>query len=561
MPFVSVTYGAKTKTVEVPADTILGEAVAVTELPLEQPCAGRGTCGKCRVLIEKGPALDQNPLSVLDDVELDLLSAAEQAAGYRLACRAKVLGDVSIVLAPIVVYSNKIFRGSERFRRTDDPLALAIDLGSTTVAAFLVDLGSDEVCRGAAALNQQTTFGADVISRLAAARSGTQHALRLSNLALASIVQAVDALRLPRKALARIERASIVGNTAMHHLLLRLPVESLAELPFQPHRTDSIRNVLEPVQDAFPNGTQVDLPPVIGGFVGSDALACLAYFGFPDGTSERRTGPMLAIDLGTNGEILATDGERVLVTSTAAGPAFEGVNISCGSRAVDGAIVDVWVDDGGELAWRTIGDAAPVGLTGSGLLTLIAQLQQAGAIQESGRFATGVTEFDHLFDRDDANVRRFLMAGPDQVAEGAKSLYLSQKDVRELQKSRGAVRAAGDVLLKQLGVQPSDLEHVFLTGSFGGQVDIDAVLQIGMIPPVEKDVVDTVANGAGLGAAMFLTDEGFALGERLAEHAEQVELDQDPDFNALYVGSMPLCPDCGKDWQASRPKGRARLRT
>jgi uncharacterized 2Fe-2S/4Fe-4S cluster protein (DUF4445 family) len=445
-----------------------------------------------------------------------------------------------------VVYSNKMFQASDSFRRTDDPLGLAIDLGSTTVAAFLVDLATGEACRGAAALNQQTTFGADVISRLAAARSGSLESQRLSNLALASIVQATDALKLSRRVLARIEQATVVGNTAMHHLLLRLPVDTLAELPFQPYQGGSLRGVDGHLVGAFPVGTTVDLPPVIGGFVGSDALACLAYFGFPDGTAAWRSGPMMAIDLGTNGEILATDGDRVLVTSTAAGPAFEGVNISCGSRAVDGAIVEARVDENIQITWRTISDEPPVGLTGSGLLTLIAELLARGVIQESGRFGRDLPHLDDRFDKDAQGVRRFLLAGPDEVAEGSLPIYLTQKDVRELQKSKGAIRAASDILLKQLGVAPTDLQRIVLTGSFGGQVDVDSALQIGMIPPVEPETVETVANGAGLGAAMFLTEEGFALGERLAVHAEQVELDQDEEFNALFVRSLSLCADCGR---------------
>ncbi|NIV31779.1 MAG: 2Fe-2S iron-sulfur cluster binding domain-containing protein [Anaerolineae bacterium] len=235
MPTVNVSYGAKTRTVDVPSGAGLGEAIAATELPLEQPCAGRGTCGKCRVLVEQEPAGPGLGLSALDEVEQQLLSPAEQTAGYRLACRASVLGDVSVVLAPVIVYSNKMFRASDRFRNTGEPLGLAVDLGSTTVAAFLVNLATGEVCRGAAALNQQTTYGADVISRLAASRRDPVARERLANLALASIVQAVDALRLPRKALARIQQATIVGNTAMHHLLLRLSVDTLAELPFPPN--------------------------------------------------------------------------------------------------------------------------------------------------------------------------------------------------------------------------------------------------------------------------------------------------------------------------------------
>jgi len=552
MPLVTASYGTKTRTVEVASGTGLGEAIAATELPLEQPCAGRGTCGKCRVLVEQENASGGGRLSALDAVERKLLSAAEQTAGYRLACRARVLGDVSVVLAPVIVYSNKIFRGSDRFRGTDEPLGLAIDLGSTTVAAFLVNLGTGEVCRGAAALNQQTTYGADVISRLAASRSDPVARERLSNLALASIVQAVDALRLPSRALDRIQRATVVGNTAMHHLLLRLPVDSLAELPFQPSESRALRAVDGTLAAAFPTELSVDLPPVVGGFVGSDALACLAYFGYPDGTPARRPVPTMTIDLGTNGEIMVTDGERVLVTSTAAGPAFEGVNISCGSRAVDGAIVWVRVDEGGSLDWRTIGDEPPVGLSGSGLLTLIAELRRAGVIQESGRFDPRLPRFADRFDRDGAGVRRFLLADTEQVAEGSNALYLGQKDVRELQKSKGAVRAASDILLKQLALGPADLQRVVLTGSFGGQVDIDAVLQIGMIPPVHREVIETVANGAGLGAAIFLTEEGFALGERLASHAEQVELDQDAKFNSLYIASMSLCDECGHKWSLRR---------
>ena len=546
MPIVTVNYGAKSRTVNVAPGTGLGETIAATELPLEQPCAGRGTCGKCRVLVEQGPAGSDAQLSPLDEVEQRLLSPAEQTAGYRLACRASVLADVSIVLAPVIVYSNKMFRASDRFRNTDEPLGLAVDLGSTTVAAFLVNLTTGEVCRGAAALNQQTTYGADVISRLAASRRDPVARERLSNLALASIVQAVDALRLPRRALARIQQATIVGNTAMHHLLLRLSVDTLAELPFQPIESRALRSLDGNLLSAFPGELTLDLPPVIGGFVGSDALACLAYFDYPDGTPARRSAPKMAIDLGTNGEIMVTDGHRVLVTSTAAGPAFEGVNISCGSRAVDGAIVRVRVGEDGELDWHTIGDEPPVGLTGSGLLTLIAELRRVGVIQESGRFDPSRPQFAHRFDRNSAGVLRFLLAGADQVAEGGNPLYLTQKDIRELQKSKGAVRAASEILIKQLGLSPADLESVALTGSFGGQVDIDAVLRIGMIPPVRREVIETVANGAGLGAAIFLTEDGFALAERLAAHAWQVELDQDAEFNDLYIYSMGLCEDCGR---------------
>jgi len=233
VPSVTVSYGEDVRSISVKENTTLGEAIVATGLPLEQPCAGRGTCGKCKVLVE-------GELSPIDEVERKRLAPAELSAGYRLACRAKVLGNVSVTLAPIVVYSDKIFRACDDYRHEDVPLGLAVDLGSTTVAAFLVTLDDGKVCVGAAALNQQVVFGADVISRLAAAQRGRDYAERLSALALASIGQAIEALRAPRSVRERIRKVTIVGNCAMHHLLLRYPVDTLAVLPFQPYRKEAI---------------------------------------------------------------------------------------------------------------------------------------------------------------------------------------------------------------------------------------------------------------------------------------------------------------------------------
>jgi uncharacterized 2Fe-2S/4Fe-4S cluster protein (DUF4445 family) len=229
MPKVTVVYGEEIKTTEAGTGTLLGDAIIATGLPLEQPCAGRGTCGKCKVLVEAGA-------SPLDEIELEQLTPGERAVGYRLACRARIQDDVKATLAPIVVYSNKSFRASNRYKRdTSVPLGLAIDLGSTTVAAFLTMLDDGEVCAGSATLNQQTVFGGDVISRLAAVRRNLDNGERLHNLALASINQAVDSLKLSKHIYERIERVVIVGNVAMHHLLTQMPVDTLAVMPFQPY--------------------------------------------------------------------------------------------------------------------------------------------------------------------------------------------------------------------------------------------------------------------------------------------------------------------------------------
>ena len=274
---------------------------------------------------------------------------------------------------------------------------------------------------------------------------------------------------------------------------------------------------------------------MIGGFVGSDALACLAYFHF-----DNPPGPIAAIDLGTNGEVMVTDGKRILTASTAAGPAFEGVNISCGSRAVDGAITSVRLEDG-ELAFDTIAGEPPVGLTGSGLLSLVHVLRQAGVIEPSGRIVDPPPQLSGQL-RQSYHGRSFLL-NPDG------RLALSQWDIRELQKAKGAIRAAIEILMAQLGLKADDLQRVILTGSFGGQVDIGSAIDLGMIPPVRPAVVETIANGAGFGAAMFLSDEGFAFAEELAARAEQIDLDQDADFYTHYVNAMALVPEMNRIYE------------
>jgi uncharacterized 2Fe-2S/4Fe-4S cluster protein (DUF4445 family) len=526
MPQVTASYGEDVRSAAVQENTLLGDAVIASGLPLEQPCAGKGTCLKCKVMA-------QGEMNPLDELELAGLTTAERAANYRLACRARVRGDVSVTLAPMVVYSNKIFRASDDHERPDAPLGLAIDLGSTTVAAFVTTLDQGRVCAGAAVLNQQTAFGADVVSRLAAAQRGGELAERLSALALASIVQAVDALRLSRRVKARVRKVTIVGNPAMHHLLLRYPVDSLAELPFQPHSTATVRPGSDGIfGDTFPPQAKIALPPLIGGFVGSDALACLAYFGF-----DRAPGPMAAIDLGTNGEVMVTDGQQILVASTAAGPAFEGVNISCGVRAVDGAITGVRANaDAGGFAFTTIGDRPPVGLTGSGLLDLVRALRRVGVVDGTGRLATAHPVFGQRISQDEQGVRRLRLGAQD----ADPPLYLSQHDVRELQKAKAAVRAAMETLMTQLGLGAGDLQRLILTGSFGSQVNVEAVMALGMIPSVDPDIVETAANGAGFGAALFLDEGEFARGERIAAQAEQVDLDMDADFNMRYVEAMAM---------------------
>lgn len=518
MSKVKILFGEKSTLVDANDGDLLGDVIASVDLPVEQPCAGRGTCGRCKVMVEKG-ATDP------DAIEQEYLTHSELSVGTRLACRAKISGDTQIVLSPIEVYSNKIFRAGSRHKREKDvPLGLAIDLGSTTVAAYLTMLDNGEVVAGGAGLNQQRVYGADVISRLSAAMQSEEHRDRLHRLAIASIYQAIDSLKLSKSILQRIQRVSIVGNVAMHHLLVGHPVDTIAVMPFQPYSTKSIWNQKGLLDGIFGTDVEVMIPPVIGGFVGSDALACLAYFEF-----DRAEAPILAIDLGTNGEVLLTDGEKILSASTAAGPAFEGVDISCGMRAVDGAIVDAKLN-GEHFEFETIGDEPPLGLTGSGLMKVVNELLLAGVIEKSGRITDNSKRFANSIER--VNKIKRIVLTPE------KNVWLTQKDVRELQKAKGAIRAAIEILMTELNIQAGDLKKVILTGSFGGQLDVASVIALGMIPNVNPDIVENTPNGAGMGAAIFLTKEGFVLGEKLANNTVQVDLDQSAEFQEVFVNSL-----------------------
>ena len=520
MSKVTIIYGEEKKSVEAKDGEILGNVIAFLDLTIEQPCAGRGTCGKCKVLVEKGG-------SIPDEIEETYLTKGELAIGTRLACRARIDGDTQAVLSQIIVYSNKNFKASNRHKRDRDvPMGVGIDLGSTTVAAYLTMLDDGEVVAGGASLNQQRVYGADIISRLSAAKGDQAHGQRLRRLAVSSINQAIDSLKLSQKMRGRIQKVSVVGNVAMHHLLAELPVETLAMAPFQPYTLEAQENAKGLLAGVVADDVQVKLPPVIGGFVGSDALACLVYFGF-----DKSDVPMLAVDLGTNGEVLVTDGQEIVVASTAAGPAFEGVNISCGMRAVDGAIVDARLEDG-KFIFETIGDGAPLGLTGSGLIKIVNEMVLAGIIEESGRIAQDPKVMAEMIDRDFSPTRIFLTP--------EKNIWLNQKDIRELQKAKGAISAAIGILLESLKLKREDLQKVILTGSFGGQLDIESVIRLGMIPDFSPDIVATIPNGAGMGAAIFLSDEGFARGERIAANTKQLDLDLYANFHELFIDALKL---------------------
>lgn len=512
MPKLTVIDSSESEEYELESLGRLDEVLLELGYLIERQCAGRGNCGRCRVIAEGD----------LSEIAPEEESLGEEAIteGWRLACKTEILGNAKVTLPPGIPHTDKIFGHIASDEELPENLGLAVDLGTTTVGVLLADMDKGRVLAAGAVLNRQSSLGADVISRLEAARTDPRP---LQRMASDSVTDAVSGLLRNKSAARRIKKAVVVGNTAMHHLLLGLDIKDLVASPFLPG--SMVELTRRALFDAIGDDVDILFPPLIGGFVGSDALACILYFDL----DEVKAGPAMAVDIGTNGEVILGVGGELMAASTAAGPALEGVNISCGMRAAPGAVVDAyWRDD--ELALETVGGLKPEGLAGSGLISVVRNLADRGVIDPGGR----------IVEPDEDPLGIVEKTGDGKSIKLAEGLVLTQNDVRELQKAKGAVRACADIMLEKAGVSPFELKRVFLTGSFGGKLDVEDVLAIGLLPPVNIFAVRSIPNGAGLGAVMMLEDEQFAKACELARKCRHIELFAVPAFMDRYVDSMAV---------------------
>ena len=449
--------------------------------PPEAPCGGKGTCGKCKVL--------WNGREVL-------------------ACQTPVDGDGVVVMPQkekTVILTGGL-AAEVRPDKTQD-YVLAFDIGTTTVVAYLLEGKTGKLLAGASCLNPQGEYGADVISRI-------QHVMTTGTTRLQDkIKDALAALTVEaaQKAMIQPEQigmAAIVGNTAMHHLLLGIDPTSLTRPPYMPKvahaLTLSAREWL-PIDPA----AQVRILPNIAGFVGADTTACMAATRL-----DQQKDLTLMIDIGTNGEMVLGDQNRRLACSTAAGPAFEGAKISRGMRGATGAVDRVWLEHG-EIQHHVIGEGKALGLCGSGLLDLVACLLELEEISPSGRMEQSV----------------FTLPGTD--------VTLTQQDVREVQLAKGAIRAGIELMCEYLGKTVESIQTVLLAGAFGNYMDPASACRIGMIPPELEKKICPIGNAAGEGAKLSaLSVEEFAYAQTLAEHTEFLELASLADFQDRFVDCL-----------------------
>lgn len=466
------------------------------EYGIEFPCAGKGICGNCRVEVLQGNI----PLT---DFHRRILAAKKLSNSWRLACLSRVTEDVTlrigqsgnIILADRTDFSFVPHKG----------YGIAVDLGSTTLVSQLLDLGTGKILGTETALNPQTAYGADLISRISFALASEGNACLLTRTIRATLGKHLTELY--RKHPGLPLDICIVGNTVMHHLFCGLDTSPLSVYPFASPHLQAYRFKPEDLNWSLPAETEICFLPNIGGFVGSDILA-----GIQATRMSSKEKYQVLIDLGTNGEIVVGNKHRILCTSTAAGPAFEGSNIVRGIRATEGAIAGVKRIDG-RIVPQIIGGGKAKGICGSGLIDAVKVFLESGDIDFTGNLTT---EKNALPLADDI------------------SLY--PQDIREFQLAKAAVAAGIRILMDRLGISGREVEQVFIAGGFGNYIHIPHAIALGLLE-FEESKIFRLSNSALIGAKMALFEKDHCFQEilRLTEH---VSLETAAGFQDVFCEKM-----------------------
>lgn len=594
---VRIVFKPSGKSVNVPSGTELIDAAATAGVDISLPCGGVGRCGKCKVLFESGACEPSaTELDVVSEIELAQgfrlacqTTLCQDAVVYvpdgLLPAKALTVGKTRDVAAKPMVFKRHaavpkpstsdlrsdmdrvldtlkadewegvtlarsvgkalreadfnvtgVFHGNrlaalEAGDTTGECYGVALDVGTTTMAAYLVDLNAGEQVAVASVLNPQTQVGDDVISRIShvlETPDGLDHLRKLVTDSFNSLID--DLLKRSGVKRERVYEAVVVGNTCMTHLFMGVNPGSLAVAPYVPAVSGCMCAGADDLGIGINPGGYVYVLPCVAGYVGADTLGVLLSTGLYESDKY-----LLAVDIGTNGEIVAGSRDRLVACSTAAGPAFEGAHISSGMRAAPGAIDAVWLD-GGEIKFSAIDGAAPVGICGSGLLDVIICLIDAGIIDPSGRIRdseeiTGA--YSHLAGsvRSGDKGNEFVLVEP--------GIVVSQRDVREVQLAKGAIAAGILTLLDRLGISADDLDGVLVAGAFGNYLRKESAIAAGMLPDIERGKVHSVGNAAGEGAKLALVSRDLRQeAERIARSIDYVELTVDPGFQDRFADSL-----------------------
>jgi uncharacterized 2Fe-2S/4Fe-4S cluster protein (DUF4445 family) len=411
------------------------------------------------------------------------------------------------------------------------PLGLAVDLGTTKIAAHLLDLRTGETLEARGVMNPQIACGEDVIARIAHAMEGEDQAEELRQAAVGAVNDVAGELcALVGRSRQEIAEAVVVGNTAMHHLFLGLPVSQLGLAPYLAAVIDPLDFKAREVGLEIAAGGYVHLLPNIAGFVGADHVAMLLSTGI-----YRAEETIVGLDIGTNTEVALRTGKRLFACSTASGPAFEGAHIRDGMRAAPGAIERLRITDTHHVEYQTIDGAPPVGLCGSGILDAVAQLLEAGVLDERGSMGE-----HHPRVRQGKNGPEFVLVAQGEGGDG-REVVITRADVGEIQLAKGAMRAGINVLLDEAGLSTEEIDKIVIAGAFGTYVDVGSAVAVGMVPPLPLSRFVQVGNAAAIGAKLALiSTKQRALAEEIARQVEYIELTNDRRFVRQFTEAMFL---------------------
>lgn len=487
MSVLTIIQGRQRRQLMVSAPAPLRSLLEQAGVRTLHPCGGRGLCGKCAVELS-GQVSAPNEL--------------EQKQQARLSCQAWVLGDAEVILPTeqkFLQIETQTAPLTPALHPMPGRLGLAVDIGTTTLAAALLDLKTGGLLASAGLLNPQTQVAADVMGRIGAAMQGQADLLR------GQVRQAVSELlletcRCAGQPVDAVDALVLTGNTTMLYLLTGRDPACLSRAPFAADTLFGIQTELF--------GRNAYLPPCMHAFVGAD-ITCAVL---ASGICETR-GPSLLCDIGTNGELALWHNGTLYVTSTAAGPAFEGAGISCGCGSVAGAIDRVW-EENGDIRFHTIADAPPCGLCGSGLIDAVAVFLARGDISMTG-------------------------ASPAGGLTLCPSVRLLREDIRAVQTAKAAIAAGIALLLKSAGVRVDEIDTLLLAGGFGSHLNLRSAAAIGLLPETLLPRTRAIGNAALSGAAQLLLDVTLRqTAEALAARAQHISLSGHPDFNDTYVECM-----------------------
>ena len=422
--------------------------------------------------------------------------------------------------------------GFEAGDTRDRIYGLAVDVGTTTVVGYLFDLGTGNLAGVDSALNSQSSYGSDVVSRIEHAIQTPQGLEQLKAEVISTINRIIEKLcDLKNISNREIYSLYLVGNTPMNHLFWGISPCFLARFPYNPLTVKALGVSARDVNVQMNPLGRVFSLPLISGFIGSDTVGVILSTGL-----HKSRLPRLAIDIGTNGEIVLTDGKAMAACSCAAGPAFEGAHIQCGMRATSGAIDRVYLSDG-EIRYHVIDEVPPKGICGSGLVDAVKVMLTAGLLNSNGKLldpeAVANPRLARLIRRE--KYMQLALTGEHKPI-GGKTVVVTRKDISELQLAKGAMRAGINILMDKLGLRESDIREVYLAGGFGNYVNPASAVAIGLLPVFQKAKITPVGNAAGSGAKMALLSTGaFKEAVKIAERVEHVELANIPQFQQEFA--------------------------